>query len=42
MVKLVANMLAAFIRRTVPFSIGRLKDEKEMTILDNIVPDIVA
>ena len=42
MVKLVASMLAALIRRTFAFSIGRLEGEKEMTILDNIVPDIVA
>ncbi len=42
MVKLAASMLAAFIRGTVPFSMGRLEGEKETTILDNIVPDIVA
>jgi ABC-type enterochelin transport system ATPase subunit len=42
MVKLAASMLAAFIRRTFPFSKGRLEGEKERTILDDIVPDIVA
>ena len=42
MVKLAASMLAAFIHRTVPFSKGRLEGEKERTILDDIVPDIVA
>jgi len=35
-------MLAAFIPRTVPLSEGRLEGEKERTILDDIVPDIVA
>ena len=42
MVKLVASILAAFIYQAIHLSEGRLEDEKESIILDNIVPDIVA
>ena len=42
MVKLAASMLAAFIYQAIPLSEGRLEGEKESTILDNIVPDIVS
>ncbi len=41
MVKLATSMLATFICRIFPFSIGRLEGEIEITILANIVPDIV-
>ena len=42
MVKLAASMLAAFIYQAILLSEGRFEGEKESTILDNIVPDIVS